>query len=108
MGDSRPPVPAPRVAAVVAFTVEVSEAEGEDAGLGGKVVVEPVDGLVDEMSVALDEEGVFGEIVPFVEDVVEVGIALSADIGDEFDHPCACYGLDVGKVLGGIFDVDGD
>lgn len=106
--DSRPAIAAPGVFAVVTFTVEVGKAEREDAGLGSVVVVEAVDGFIDEVGVALDEKGVFGEIVPFVEDVVEVGITLSADIGNEFDHSSTGYGLDCGEILGRIFDVDCD
>lgn len=58
------------------------------------------------MDFGLQEEGLLRERVPAAENVVEVGFAFAADVGQGYDLACAELGLDVRRGGAAVFEVD--
>lgn len=78
------PVPAVGAAAAPAGHLG-GGAEAQHARLGDEVVVDPNNDLARVVGFRLDEQSLLGELVPFVDDVPEVGAAFTAGVVEALD-----------------------
>ena len=58
------------------------------------------------MCTGLDEEGLFGELVPVVDDVVQVGAAFAAEVGEALDGVGAGCFFEGVEIRGRVFGVE--